>query len=223
MVLPDASPDADAGPGGPSTPLPPAPVESPEPPADAAVVDMGPCPMGWETTRSEREGGATWCVPTGAAFAACDPGGVRVPGEDACTPLASCTTSDGFPDDLPAGGTLLFVRPGATSGDGSRGSPFGTLTEALTDATDGTTIALSVGTHTGGVTLPAGVSLVGVCPEQTILTAPSDVATLNVDGTGASVQSVSIEGGATSLAVGAAGSLTMRTSEVRGISRSKVR
>lgn len=96
-------------------------------------------------------------------------------------------------DRLPAGVTLRepvrYVRPGA-NGDGSRASPFGTVTRALASLGDtGGTIALSRGDHpvTEPLVVRGAVTVVGVSPTSTTLSARAAGSLCSVDGAGVSL------------------------------------
>lgn len=75
--------------------------------------------------------------------------------------------ADGLADD----GTVLFVRPGATGGDGTRALPYGSVTAALSRARPGMTIALARGRLADSFPLPAGVTLRGACAGGSEITA----------------------------------------------------
>ncbi len=83
---------------------------------------------------------------------------------------------------------MVYVRPGATNGTGTMGSPYGTLEEARQAANSGTTIALSKGTHAGTITIPDGVALVGACVEQTQIDGSAFTASTLRVSSGASVE-----------------------------------
>jgi hypothetical protein len=76
--------------------------------------------------------------------------------------------------DFPSGidGPLLFVREGATGGDGSVASPFGSIQAALDLAAAGTTVVVGRGTYTEGVTVPNQIALVGTCAAETVIAPP---------------------------------------------------
>jgi hypothetical protein len=79
----------------------------------------------------------------------------------------------------------LHVDSSATpGGDGTASSPFVTIADALaTVGAGGATIALSKGTHVGGVRIDAPVTILGACVAETTLEVPSpseDEATLTV-------------------------------------------
>lgn len=153
----DASDDAgsDAAPGI-------EPPRRPEPPR------LSPCPEGWREVR------------TVAAFAECEPwpeggrhtcpeGQAHLPGASGCEPLGAACPMGEYPEDLPAGSPVWFVRAGASGGDGTRELPFGTIAEALAAAAAGDTIAIARGLYPEALQLERPVHLVGACAAETIL------------------------------------------------------
>lgn len=141
----------------PAAPAPPMEPVRPELPR------FGPCPTGW-SEQSSGFSAMTYCVPP--ALQTCPSGSTHLLGDAGCEPVGA-TCSGEFASELPAGRTVWFVRPGS-SGDGSLGAPFGTIDEALTAAVDGDVVALSRGTHAGGVTVSRSVDLVGACAETVV-------------------------------------------------------
>jgi hypothetical protein len=140
------------------------------PPEAPALPVMTPCPDGW---REEDSGeGFVYCVPwPGAGPEDCAAREAHFPGTAGCEPLGTSCPADGLPRDLPAGRTARFVRAGEVGGDGSRGTPFGTIAEAIAVAASGDVVAVGVGTYDEEVTLPEGVALIGACVSGTTLTA----------------------------------------------------
>jgi hypothetical protein len=105
----------------------------------------------------------------------------RFPGDTDCSPVGTTCPTDGWPLDLPASGTIHFVAEGASAGDGTRTAPWGTIAEAIAVAAPGDTIALGAGTYPETFTLPAGVTLLGACPADTIIDPPpGDITTYGV-------------------------------------------
>ncbi len=87
------------------------------------------------------------------------------------------------------------MRPGASGGDGSRASPFGTIAAALAAAGAGTIVALSKGSFDEAVVLSSGVSLRGACAAETRLTAAgSGSAVVEVTASGAALEGLTIAG-----------------------------
>ncbi len=116
------------------------------PPQIPWLTDESACPAGWGWV--EVAPGLNGCdpYPTGR-IEDCGPTGAHFPGEAGCRDLDSGDTD--WPSDLPAT-NVLYVREGASGGDGTRVLPFATLPEALAVATEGQTIALGPGRYDTG-------------------------------------------------------------------------
>ncbi len=205
----DATADAAAPEGGADLLPSGAMLAAPAPPA---LPSLTPCPMGWR----EVPGDATTpvvCDPWPAAGqATCPDEQAHFPGTPGCATLGpACPTGD-FPTDLPAGTTALYVRAGATAGDGSATAPFGTIGEATAAATAGSTIVVAAGDYDEPVVLPQGVSLRGACVADVRIThsvrddAP---ATVQITGTGVTVTGVRIAGARSGLLVDAGADATV--------------
>jgi hypothetical protein len=189
VVVSDASPDAPADAMiDVSLVIPPV-----TPPALPEPVDGGPCPSGWETMDLGR---ATVCRPWDDDGPGCADGEVRFPGDDGCQVLGeSSCSAGGFPTDVT--GPVIYVEAGATSGDGSMDTPFGTIGEAVVVATSGDTVAIAGGTYAEEVTLPDGVSLRGACASTTIIEGadgPLSSAVVTA-GEGSAVSDLTLRGG----------------------------
>ncbi len=146
-----------------------APGTGPMPPEAPVLPNFGVCPAGW---RSESTAdGFDVCQPfPESGRSACSRDEAFFPGTSACAPIGtSCPTGD-FPVDLPTDTAVLYVLAGAASGDGTEASPFGTINEAAAVAAAGTVIAVGKGRYAEAVTVPGGVSLVGACVAETVLT-----------------------------------------------------
>lgn len=163
--MPDASaPDAgadgavDAG-ADPFAPTPPSPAELPR---------LGECPDGWRpVSRGEAEGAVEVCEPwPEGGLQDCSGAEAHLPGTGGCAPIGTPCPDGPFAAGLPDTG-VVYVQQGATDGDGSRASPFGTLSAAITAASSGDVIALSKGSFDGILRLPDGVTLQGACAAET--------------------------------------------------------
>ncbi|UJR80668.1 hypothetical protein [Sandaracinus amylolyticus] len=134
-------------------------IQDPIPPTPTAAVVMTPCPPGWREHRVLED--QIVCEPWADDRApTCAPSELALPGTG-CAPIdgeRGCP-EDGWPRDLPVGG-VIYVRPGAVDGDGTRERPFATIAEGVTAARavggGRGVLALSVGEHDVG----AGVRLV---------------------------------------------------------------
>jgi len=106
----------------------------------------------------------------------------HLPGQPGCVRIgADCPVAGVFPTDLPAGRALVYVEPGASSGgDGSISTPYATISEALTSVIPGTTVVLSLGTHTvdGVLMNVSDVELRGACVAGTLITGDADATAL---------------------------------------------
>ncbi|MEQ9503494.1 MAG: right-handed parallel beta-helix repeat-containing protein [Deltaproteobacteria bacterium] len=144
------------------TPTPPTP---PHPPERA-------CPSGWsEVLESVVDDWPDGALPVHVCRPwterpECVRGTLPSPG-GTCTPMADVCPTAEFPPDA-AGVDNHYVRENATpGGDGSRGAPHATLAEALAAATPPARVVLGAGAHdVMGDSIPDGVEVRGVCPEQ---------------------------------------------------------
>lgn len=183
----DAGPDADAAPD--ASDLEPAPPEPPQ---------MTPCPDGWQEVALPGVPDVVTCEPWPAgAPPDCGIDGARFPGSDACERVGPACPAGDFPEDLPVGATVLYVRAGEPAGgDGTLALPYATLGTALAAANDGDVIALSKGTFDGAVTVREAVTIRGACTAETVLTSSTGtgVATVDVVGRGATIRDLTISG-----------------------------
>ena len=138
-------------------------------PTAPAAPTMTPCPEGWSETTTPR--GTVWCDPFPAGATDCTGAEAHFPGGTGCERVGSECPAGDFPEGLPAGVTVVYVRAGAPSGgDGSMASPFGTIRDATRAARAGEVIALAKGTYDENVQLGAEVTLWGACVAETTLT-----------------------------------------------------
>ena len=127
-------------------------------PATAALPEIldWTCPAGWTPapafalTSEEQAAGRVpaplICEPP-APPTDCADGTMAVVGEAACQAIGAPCPVGEWPEDLPGGGTVVYVQAGG-SGDGSSTStPLGTIAEAVTQAPDNAVIALAKGTY----------------------------------------------------------------------------
>ena len=149
---------ADAGSNGVADPLPPAPP---------ALPIMTPCPAGWRVVSIE--GGPDVCEPwAGDRAPACGDTELAIPGIG-CQAIDTCP-ADGWPADLPATG-VMYVRAGATGGNGSRAAPFATIPEGLGRGAE-SIVALAVGEYTIGGGFH-DIDLRGACASGTLIRDPA--------------------------------------------------
>jgi len=133
-------------------------------------IALTPCPEGW---REVSDSDVATCDPYPAAGPSeCTVGEAHFPGEPGCRAIGDpCPASD-YAAGLDAASVIIYVDPAASpGGDGSRSAPFASLAEVpWSTLTSGTTVALAKGTHTGVVLPNPGVSVVGACVGETVLT-----------------------------------------------------
>jgi len=130
---------------------------------------LTPCPAGW---RERSDDDITWCDPwPEGGPQRCALGQAHFPGEPACAPVGDPCPADEWPRALPTDREVLYVRPGATGGDGTRDRPFGTVPEAMVAVRPGGVLALAKGTYDSAFTfLRDGVTVWGACAGETLLT-----------------------------------------------------
>jgi len=210
VATPDASEDAgpDVGDDG-GTFVPAAP-------ALAALPVFETCPEGWAAL-ADTPGCVPWALgdrPTCAAHEA------RFLGEPGCERIGTVCPVDGLPADAPA--TAIFVSASATGGDGTRDTPFGTITEALAVATTGEVVAVGVGIYDEAIDVSAGVTILGACTEGTVLASSEgrvDRGVITITGLDVVVQNLSIAESeqAGIWAVGDDRSVTVRDVSIEGV------
>lgn len=136
-------------------------------------IAIAPCPDGWREVPPSGDADVATCdpYPESGAIPDCPAGEAHFPGEPGCAPIgAPCPVGD-WADGLADDGSVIFVRPGALGGDGTRALPYGTIADAMAVAIDGHTVALAKGTYDEAITMRIGVTLRGACAAQTALTA----------------------------------------------------
>ncbi len=136
----------------------------------------------------------TICLPFGGGGPAdCPAGQMQSPGATGCEDIGTACPADGWAPDLPTDGTVVYVRAGATGGDGTRANPFGSIWDGLAAASGGV-VALAAGHYDEAVYLDDGATLWGACVRDTVLTttAPLDVPTLLIRGAGGGLRNITI-------------------------------
>ncbi|MCZ7686330.1 MAG: hypothetical protein M5U28_49215 [Sandaracinaceae bacterium] len=171
------------------------PIAAPAPPS------FTPCPTGWREVAPSDAEGVTTCDPFLEAGALeCPDGEAHFPGEPGCAPIGAPCPAGEWPEGLRPDATVLFVRPGAEGGTGTRDAPFGTVREAIAAAPDGATIALSRGLFTESVMVDRAVTVRGACARDTSITSPE--IGVHLVAAGAALEDVSIrDTGSAGLAV----------------------
>ncbi len=137
---------------------------------DGEPVDLTPCRSGWREVTID---GHVECdaYPEGGPRD-CAEGEAHFPGEPDCRPVGDACPTGRFADTLPSGAATIFVDPtAAAGGDGSMGAPFSSLSSVRwTSLSSGDVVALSKGSHEGTIPLRGGVTVIGACARDTILT-----------------------------------------------------
>ena len=177
-------------------------VVPPAPPAEAAAPALGPCAAGWHSEGTTPVVCEPW--PTGVQQA-CASDSAHFVSEAGCVGVGRACPLDGWPDALPAGRPVRFVRQGAApGGDGSRALPFATVAQALAVAGADSVLALGAGSYELNGPLPRGTVLIGACVAQTTLTLPAgstNPAVVHSQSAGVEVRNVRVSGAAVGLAV----------------------
>ncbi len=142
-------------------------LESGDPPIAASPEHA--CPEGF--THEVTDTGIVSCRPWPAGGpATCPDTEAHFPGEPGCTRVGTACPPGDFPVGLPSNREILYVRSGATDGDGSLAKPYGSVGYAVSVAPNGAIVAVAKGIHDGRVDLFSNVTVWGACPEETILT-----------------------------------------------------
>lgn len=142
----------------------PAPA-APLPPVDAVPPVLTPCPPGQTPVEIDTE--IVVCDPFPNGRSICAPGTAHFLGDAGCTRIGPACPSGRFPDVEP-GATVVYVAQGE-SGVGTQASPYGTITEALADASSGDVVLVAAGRYTESFTVPVGVTVRGACVAETIV------------------------------------------------------
>ena len=147
-----------------------------------ARPQLTPCPEGWREVAVDilEVGDQIVCDPwPETGLEVCAGVETHLPGEEGCRPVGSACPEGDWPESADGSALVadLYVSPGG-AGDGlSPDSPLGSL-EAALDAVAGLwlgdgvvpVVALSKGSHAGGLSLDQDLSLVGACAEETWIT-----------------------------------------------------
>lgn len=151
------------------TPAPTATIEPPTvpaPPEPAMPPNFDDGPSSWETVAITDDVVARqpWARDAGD----CPPGEVRFPGDAACHPLGTCPVGL-WPQAYECQPGVAHVNPAvAVTGDGTCGSPFATIQEAIDTAEP--VIALAKGTHViNSPFITSPTTIAGACPSMTII------------------------------------------------------
>ncbi len=179
------------------------PVVPPAPPR------LGACSTGYREVEVD---GAVRCEPwpSGGPAACADHEGHFV-GEAECAVVGTTCPADGLPA-APTTGDVLYVRSGAT-GDGSRGAPLGTISDALSIASPGTVVAIGTGRYAENVSVGPDVMLLGACAEGTIVEG-----TISFASVGGAARNLTVSGDDASIVIRARAALEdVVVRDVRGV------
>ncbi len=170
---------------GPSWPGPAAP----EPPRMT-------CPTGWRSIVDDEGvpvGCDPWPVGGRATCTAIDE--AHFPGEVGCARIGPACPAGDFPEGLPAGATVVYVRAGSTGGDGTLAAPFATITDGIGAAPDGAIVAVAKGDYAEVAMIRRSVTLWGACVAETSIRAPGGLFSVFSTGPIVVVQNFSVLGG----------------------------
>ena len=148
----------------------------PNPPRFTCAVGWRPQTITYGTGPSES---VTVCEPWPDGTPACGESEIRVPGVG-CTALAApCPAAGDFPAARP--GRTVYVREGATGGDGTRERPFANLQAALQVDPAPARVMFAAGTYAvTPQTLSADIEWVGACPRDVRLQGDLTISTATV-------------------------------------------
>lgn len=133
-------------------------------------LSFTPCPDSYREVTDAA--GISICDPyPEGGPSACSDGEAHFVGEAGCRPIGTACPASGFATDLPTDSPVIYVDAGAASGgDGTEATPHDALSRiSWSSLTAGTTVALATGTYEGTLPLKGGVTVVGACVAETIL------------------------------------------------------
>jgi hypothetical protein len=135
-----------------------------------APVTLTPCRPGWREVEVD---GQVECdaYPEGGPEE-CGAGEAHFVGEPGCRPVGDPCPTGRFADAVSAGEASVYVDGSAApGGDGSFSAPLSSLSQvSWTSLSTGDVVALAKGSYDGTLPLRAGVTVVGACARDTILT-----------------------------------------------------
>jgi len=185
-----------------------APFETPAPPAAPVFT---PCPDGW--AEAADADGVTLCEPPSAA--PCAAGAVRFVGQASCAPIgAACPPGDWAA--VPDGAPPVYVRAGATGGDGSVVRPYGSIQDAIVRAPPGGAVLVARGTYDESIDLYGGVQVIGACAAETILAPTTGTRAVRAAETNAALRDVTIRPAADATGVDVTGEATLSAVVIEG-------
>ncbi len=159
-------------------PAPPAPIAPASP-----VLPPWSCPPGWAQVPVSIDALTALEACTPPPQLDCPAGEAQFLGQLGCDPIGMPCPAEEFADEavirtlaVGAGGPIVYARPGAADGDGSRALPYGTLAAALAAVPPAGIVALGKGTFNERLLPSTSLAVVGACVAETVIS-PSDLGT----------------------------------------------
>ena len=115
---------------------------------------------------------ATLCLPPDPPDS-CPAGSMPVLGEADCQLIGDPCPAGDFPlvpNDV--SGHRIYVKAGASQGDGTEDLPYGSMTEALEEAESGDVLLIGKGTYEESIEVTKSLTLWGACVTETSISAP---------------------------------------------------
>lgn len=152
---------------------------APAPPAEPAA----PIPVSLSTSSTGFSCREHWSIRASANPPECAPWPALPPrydcarnraqfaGDADCGPVGSACPPGDWAEGLPA--DAIYVRAGAVGGDGSASAPYGNVSDAISNAQNGDTIALSKHVYLESLLIDRSVRIIGACAEETKLDPPA--------------------------------------------------
>ncbi|MFH2010009.1 MAG: right-handed parallel beta-helix repeat-containing protein [bacterium] len=145
-----------------------------------------------------------------------EPSGSCVMLGQVCAGVQQLTLGSGtYHTDGASCASTIYVREGASNGDGSQGAPLADLPDGVAVASPGDCIALAAGSYTGA-SVPGSVSILGRGAAQTTITGEATALEITAGDDGL-YRGVRITGSGVGVVVGAANNLTFESVEVADV------
>ncbi len=146
-----------------------APIEAPAAPEAPTLPRLTPCREGWRERTTAL--GVAWCDPFPDAVRRCEGATAARMGATECVHVGPPCPAGDWADDLPADRPIVYVRAGASVGDGTVARPFGTIARAIDAAEEGAVIAIGKGRYRESLVIERSLSLQGACADETEIAA----------------------------------------------------
>ena len=168
-------------------------------PPDWTCKPIGPptkCLTGW------KNGKDGWCEPI-LPSAKCPAGTMEVIGKDTCQPIGDCGTGTWGKIKTTASTIYVDGSYSGSSSDGSKTSPYTTITAALFAAKPGAHLAVAAGTYNENLNIKQKVTLEGRCAQKVTIkgTGKSVAVQVRLWADGTVIRGVTITSGNTGLGV----------------------